>query len=264
MDLVEIKAFNFNRKSRHPWEIARLHFITHLLTSNIRKIEKSHPVIFDIGCGDAFAAFTIAIQFPGTEVHAVDTALDDKKILEIQKLTGTSNLFLYNSMERISMPAGKSADFVLLLDVIEHIGEDAGFLADLFKNRLISKDSYFIITAPAFPALFSSHDIMLKHYRRYTRRSLMKILQLSGFQSLESGYFFFVLLIPRILRLYLEKLKLVKSSVDGIGQWKGGRLKSAFFLFFLQADHFIGRMLLSLGITLPGLSVYCVCKPVVS
>ena len=264
MDLAESKTFNYDLKSRHPWEIARFNIIHRLLESVIRKTGKSHPVIFDIGCGDAFTAVHVATSFPRAEIHAADTALDAKKILVMQKLAGLGNLFLYERVEKIPLSAGKNADIILLLDVIEHIGDDAGFLATLLKNRHVSKDTFFIVTAPAYPALFSSHDTFLKHYRRYTHKTLVKTLRLSGYQPAASGYFFFVLLFPRIFRLYLEKLRLVKSSVDGIGQWHGGTLLSGIILFILQADAFISRIFLSMGIRLPGLSVYSVCKPVVS
>lgn len=263
MDLLESKAFNYKMKSRHPWELARLKFIKRLLSSIIRKIKKSNPVIFDIGCGDAFADVPIATTFPGAEIHAVDTALDEKKIQEIQKLTGYGNLFIYDRLENISLPPGKSADIILLLDVIEHIGDDTYFLTQLLHNPHISENTHMIITVPAFPSLFSSHDILLKHYRRYTRSSLMGTLRLSGCQSLESGYFFFILLFPRIFRLYLEKLKLMKSSVNGIGQWHGGTLITGIIQFVLQADNFVCRIFSSIGITLPGLSLYSVCRPAV-
>ena len=261
MDLVESKTINFNRKSRHPWELARLKIIKRRVASVMRKINKTNPVIFDIGCGDAFAAFHIAAAFPGAEIHAVDTALDEKKIHEIQKLTGIGNLFLYDRTENISLPPGNSADIILLLDVIEHIGDDTGLLTQLLHNPHGSENTHLIITVPAYPGLFSSHDILLKHYRRYTRKSLLRTLRISGYQSLESGYFFFALLIPRIFRLYLEKLKLVKLSESGIGQWHGGILISGIIFFILQTDHFIGRIFLSMGIVLPGLSVFSVCKP---
>jgi len=264
MDLVESKVFNYEKKSRHPWEIARLKFIKRRLTSVIRKTNKSDPVIFDIGCGDAFAAVHIATAFPDAEIHAVDIALDEKKIQEIHRYTAIDNLFIYDRMENISLPAGKKTDILLLLDVIEHIGDDSGFLRQLWNNPYLSGNTHVIITVPAFPGLFSSHDLLLKHYRRYTRKSLEKTLRLSGCQSPESGYFFFVLLFPRIFRLYLEKLKLVKPSANGIGQWQRGTLLSEIVLFILKADHFICQMFLSMGITLPGLSVYSVCKPSLS
>jgi trans-aconitate methyltransferase len=238
--------------------------IHHLVKSIVCKIQKPDPVIFDIGCGDAFVAHNIATTFPGAAVHAVDTAFHLDIMTKIREMTCNDNLFLHDRIENISLPAGKSADIVLLLDVLEHIGDDAGFLKQLLNTLYVSENTYFIITAPAFPGLYSSHDELLKHCRRYTNKSLMKTLRLSGYQSLKSGYFFFVLLFPRIFRLYLEKLRLVKSSVNGIGHWQGYTLVTRIILFILQIDNFILRMFLSMGINLPGLSVYSICKPAVS
>jgi SAM-dependent methyltransferase len=263
MDLIESNDFNYNWKSRHPWEIARLKFIKRRLAVVLNQLQKDNPVIFDIGCGDAFAAVHIATAFPGTEIHAVDTALNTKKIQEIQRHIDTGNLFIYDRIENISLDAGKGADIILLLDVIEHIGDDTSFLSNLLKTPYLSENTHILITVPAWPGLFSSHDSMLKHYRRYTGKSLLRTLRLSGFQSLECGYFFFVLLFPRIFRLYLEKLRLVKSSVHGIGRWQRNVMLTGIILCILQADNLICRMFLSMGIRLPGLSLYSVCKPAV-
>jgi hypothetical protein len=263
MDLIESRAFSFIKTSRHPWEVARLGIITSLLKSIIKETKKSDPVIFDIGCGDVFLAKNISKSVPNSEIHAVDTAFDDEKIQEMRKLTASSNILLYDNIENIALSGSKKADFVLLLDVIEHIENDAEFLARLAKNKNVTRETNFLITVPAFQSLFSSHDKFLRHYRRYSRKSLVRKISLSCYESMESGYFFHVLLFPRILRLYLEKLKPVKSSEYGIGQWKHGRILTWIIIVFLRIDYFLGRMFKSIGITIPGLSVYSICKPFV-
>ena len=89
------------------------------------------------------------------------------------------------------------------MDVVEHIEHDVAFLKDLIASRCVSNDTLFIITVPAFQELFSSHDVFLGHYRRYTNASIEKVIQEAGMQTLRKGYFFSSLLLPR----YLEKLK---------------------------------------------------------
>ena len=261
MDFTERKDLDFNSTSRHPWEKARMKIIIRMLKSTLKKADKTNPVVVDIGCGDVYLSGHIASSFPECEIHAVDPAFTEKIIQKIRKLTGDAGLTLYDKIDNIALPSGKKADIILLLDVIEHIEDDAGFLSALINNKHVSKETTFIITTPAFQWLFSSHDKFLKHYRRYSRRSLTSTLNKSRLSPLKSGYFFFVLLFPRIIRLYLEKLKLVKPADKGIGRWKHGMLVTWFIVAFLRIDGFLGSIFLSIGITLPGLSVYSICKP---
>jgi hypothetical protein len=261
MDLTELKNLNFDIKSRHPWERARLQIIIHFLKSIIRKTGNPGPVIFDIGSGDAFVAFNVASTFPGCRVHAIDTAFNDNIKGEIRKQTDKVSILLYDNIEKITLEPGRKADIILLLDVIEHIEDDAGFLSSLVNHPLISEDTWFILTAPAYPCLFSSHDKFLNHYRRYTRKSLNCILNKTGLKSLKSGYFFFVLLFPRVFRYTMEKLKLVNSAEKGIGQWKQRGGISRILYAILLNDFFICRIISTTGIIFPGLSVFNLCKP---
>jgi len=261
MDFTELKDLDFNQRSRHPWERARMRIIIRMLKSIVKKAGKTNPVVFDIGCGDGWLSGHITSSFPGCEIHAVDPAFTAEIVQKIKKLKGDAGLSLYDKIENIALPSEKKADIILLLDVIEHVEDDAGFLTTLIDNKHVSKETTFIITTPAFQWLFSSHDKFLKHYRRYSRKSLTSTLNKSRLSPLKSGYFFFVLLFPRIIRLYLEKLKLVKPADKGIGQWKHGSLVTWFIVAFLRIDGFLGSIFLSMGITLPGLSVYSICKP---
>jgi len=263
MDLTELKTLTFNSKSRHPWERARMWIIIRMLTSWIRKDGKTNPTIFDIGCGDGYLSSHIAASIPGSEVHAVDSAFTEERIQEIKNLAGGISLSLYDKIENIILLPEKKADFVLLLDVIEHIEEDTGFLSSLAKNKHITKDTLIIITAPAYPCLFSSHDAFLKHYRRYSRKGLIRTISLSGYESLDSGYFFLILLFPRIIKLLFTRMNLAKSADTGIGQWNKGIVISWFLTAALIMDYFICRIFLAAGITLPGLSVYSICKTAV-
>ena len=63
---------------------------------------------------------------------------------------------------------------------------------------------------PAFPILFGSMDVLLKHYRRYTRAGLCQLLTESGFEIVTSRYCNFLgfwawFLNNRILRITSQK-----------------------------------------------------------
>jgi SAM-dependent methyltransferase len=65
---------------------------------------------------------------------------------------------------------GRSFDLVVCLDVIEHTPDDRVALREL--RRVCRPGGFLLLTVPALPRLWSVHDEVNHHYRRYTRRSL--------------------------------------------------------------------------------------------
>ncbi len=80
------------------------------------------------------------------------------------------------------------ASHVTLLDVLEHQGDDRAFLADLAER--MDPGATLILTVPAMPSLWSDWDLMLGHYRRYTRSSLAAAVAPLPFQILDRSYIF--------------------------------------------------------------------------
>jgi hypothetical protein len=67
------------------------------------------------------------------------------------------------------------------------------------------------------------------------------------------------LLIIRCIQLFLEKLGLHKPK-KSIDNWKAGSFISKIITSLLWFDFLIGRLFLKLGIQIPGLSAYCICR----
>ena len=65
------------------------------------------------------------------------------------------------------------ADLVLLCDVLEHIGDDIGFLTWLVT--VMKPGAHLLMTVPADPNLWSPHDEAYGHYRRYTPEVLARL-----------------------------------------------------------------------------------------
>lgn len=79
-------------------------------------------------------------------------------------------------------------DVILMLDVLEHIEDDAGALARVF--RLLRPGASAILTVPALPSLWSVHDEVNFHFRRYTRASLVRRFNAAGMEIAEVRYMF--------------------------------------------------------------------------
>ena len=67
------------------------------------------------------------------------------------------------------------ADLVTLLDVIEHIEDDHGFLAEIADA--MRPGAQLVVTVPALPQLWSPWDEELGHHRRYTKQTLCAVPQ---------------------------------------------------------------------------------------
>jgi hypothetical protein len=120
----------------------------------------------------------------------------------------TSAVLREHLVARFGSPARSDPDapiptrtMVALLDVLEHIEEDAAALARL-RDRM-PPGAPIAVTVPAMQWAFSSWDTELGHHRRYSRRRLRADLTAAGFEVRAVSYLFpelFPLLLARRLR----------------------------------------------------------------
>jgi len=78
-------------------------------------------------------------------------------------------------------------DLITCLDVLEHIEDDLGALLEL--RRVARHGGLLLLTVPAYPRLWSSHDELNRHCRRYTRRELLGRAVEAGWRPLRTTHF---------------------------------------------------------------------------
>jgi hypothetical protein len=254
MDITELKRLDSAQQHRHPWEDVRARILRYWFTQS----PSPNKVVLDFGSGDAFASSTLYSVDPSIRLYAIDDAYTEPIIRQLKSGSPAGEIHYYDSLEKFksaSFPAGAC----LLMDVLEHCENDEAVLSDCCDDRVSAPGAVFVITVPAFQSLFSSHDKLLKHFRRYSRKQLEKICKEQGLSIERSGYFFFSLLVPRLLTKLFEKMgaRSVRRSLDG---WKGGAFRSRLFYTILWADFRFVNLLSRIGIRLPGLSAYCICR----
>jgi SAM-dependent methyltransferase len=71
-------------------------------------------------------------------------------------------------------------DTAILVNVLEHVKDDAGCLALL--RRILRPGGHLLIFVPALPGLYGSLDAEFEHYRRYKRRELEEKLSAAAFE----------------------------------------------------------------------------------
>ena len=143
--------------------------------------------LFDIGGGNGYVAFSL--NTAGYETILIEPHMQGA----------------YNAHQRGVSPVIcstlKDANFyqntlpaVGVFDVVEHIENDFSFLKEI--HGLLVPHGKIYITVPAFNFLWSNDDVWAGHFRRYTIKSLKKVLQACGFKVLYSSYMFCFLPIP--------------------------------------------------------------------
>lgn len=261
MDLKELQLLQQQQQSRHPWENARIEVLLTMVARFMAKKTNISTTVVDIGCGDVFVAEQLAKHFPSLKFLSVDEAFDENLLVSLKANLTVSNVELYSSLENATELIEKPAAIVLLLDVLEHIADDQNFLSFLNSSPMITDQSLIFITVPAFQSLYCSHDTFLAHYRRYNAKQLRRVAQSAGLEILEQGYFFSLLLLPRLLQVLTENiLKKPVKQQKGLAKWKGNSFESSLIKSVLVADFKISHFFKKIGISLPGLSCYCILQ----
>jgi SAM-dependent methyltransferase len=102
-------------------------------------------------------------------------------------------------------------DVVCLFDVLEHVADEAGVLAAC--RRLLAPGGRLFVTVPAYAWLWSRHDELLGHRRRYTARGLRQVTERAGF-AVERLTYFTTLLAPPIVAVRLARAVLRRPGHD--------------------------------------------------
>ncbi len=142
----------------------------------------------------------------------------------------------------------ESFDVVTCFDVFEHVKEDTRAAREVY--RVLKAGGLMLFTVPAFQRLYSSHDRMLKHERRYNYPDIID--RLSKFAIVYISYWNCLLSIPVAVRRLLRKN--LEPSEDVVSFSRPQNL----FLFYLMH---VENVLLKRGIFLPfGTSIVGVCE----
>ena len=86
--------------------------------------------------------------------------------------------------------ADASRDAVAMVNVLEHIADDAGTVAEC--HRILRPGGHLLIFVPALRQLFSDMDRLVGHLRRYHRPELRRVAEDAGFEVVNLRYFDFV------------------------------------------------------------------------
>jgi SAM-dependent methyltransferase len=95
------------------------------------------------------------------------------------------------SIDRLPFGA-RAFDLVTCLDVLEHVADDRRAFAEL--RRVTATGGFVLATVPAYPGLWSPHDVAAGHARRYRRGQLCAAAAEAGWRPVLETHFMALLL----------------------------------------------------------------------
>ena len=152
--------------------------------------DKDCRVVLDVGAGSAFFSRDLMAAGKASEAWCVDICYDaDRDAVEAGKA-----LHFRRAIDQVP------ANVVLLMDVLEHVDDDAGLLRDYVAK--VPVGTTILISVPAFAFLWSGHDVYLEHKRRYTLPQLEAVVTSCGL-AIDRSVYYFGLLFPLVVLVRL-------------------------------------------------------------
>lgn len=166
----------YQHETRHWWFRWRYDLVARVIAS--LPPTAGRPLLLDAGCGTG--QMLKHLQQFGDAV-GLDVS---PGALGFARSRGTNDLVL-GTVAQPPFPS-QSFDRVFILDVIEHIEDDAAMLRGLFD--LLKPGGYLVATVPAYQSLWSDHDRINRHHRRYLAPQMELLLRDAGFEPARVSY----------------------------------------------------------------------------
>ena len=225
----------FELESQNFWFKARNLIVIWVLS---RFLERSSSLL-EVGCGTGFVIDAISNRFPQLKLYGSDLHHEG---LSFARTRLSSRVTLFQADAR-KLPFDAEFDVVAAFDVLEHIGEDEIVLAAFF--RALTPGGMLFLTVPQHAWMWSEADDIAHHKRRYSKWELLKKVEASGFQVVET-FSFVSLLLPL---MWLSRLK-KKSKNNALDPARELKIPS-FLNAFLYGVMLLEFSCIRLGISLP-------------
>lgn len=160
--------------------------------------------ILDIGCGaglffDTLAAFG----------HVEGIESDPMAVAQSGRWRGRIHLG-----ELATFRSDGGYDLILMLDVLEHTQQPELLLRQ--SVGLLVPGGAMVITVPAFDWLWTSHDDLNHHMKRYTAAEMARLVRAAGLDILEQRYLFQSLILPKLYVRAIEALSASSAAIPRI------------------------------------------------
>lgn len=172
-------------EERHWYFVARRRILLDLLARMVPPDGQRR--VLDVGCGTGILLRDLRAWGEVTGMDSSDLALDFcRQRGETAVAAGSAT----------ALTAPDAAyELVTELDVLEHIADDAAAARE--AARVLAPGGTALFTVPALPALWSRHDVINRHVRRYRAPELRALIAGAGLRIARLSYFN-TLLLPAV------------------------------------------------------------------
>ncbi len=195
-------------EDHHWWFRGRRTVLTPLLKTALGGAlgRSTSGMLLDLGCGTGGNLVHLQGLFPVWKLVGLDR--DETALKHTASRALSAQLVCATGMRLPVQDA--TLQCVTAFDVIEHFSDDRGLLREI--HRVLCRGGQLIATVPAYPAMYSTHDDVLHHHRRYRTGELETLMRETGFEIVRRHGFNFVLL-PMVAAVRFGKSALAR--LDG-------------------------------------------------
>lgn len=176
-------------EENHFWFKSRMKIIEWVLKRH--KLLNSSHSFCELGSGNGFVSFNLSKYFKKTT--SVEGQMESLRILLERYQKSKTKQYKYRLINASieSFSPDETYDLLGMFDVIEHISPDK--LPETFVKlkNMMKPGAKLIITVPALQSLWSQIDVIGKHYQRFSKETLVELLEKNGFKIMYSSYFMF-------------------------------------------------------------------------
>ena len=167
----------FEVETTHWWFTARQKIVSDVIEHTVSLSPGAK--VLDIGCGTGAILAMFQKKF---DAYGTDTS---PLAIEFCHQRGLANAFCC-TLDTFPQQELRF-DFITMLDVIEHIDNDIGVLREAYG--FTKQGGHILVTVPAYQFLWSRHDDLNHHKRRYRKSQLKSALETSGFTVEKLSYY---------------------------------------------------------------------------
>lgn len=154
------------------WHFRSLH--RHVCRELLRALGRSRSRILDAGCGTGGLIRRLKAEVPAWEW----TGLDAQPLACQLARERSSESFVEGSVEALPFADGEF-DAVVSADVLPNVQNDEAAIRESF--RVLRPGGVLIVNVPAYPWLWSYHDVATHTLRRYQPSELVEKIRAAGF-----------------------------------------------------------------------------------
>ena len=222
--------------STHWWYRARRDILSDYLT-RYGAVPKGARIL-EIGCGTGHNLPMLS-TFGEVDAIEIDPAAREIASERLGRPVGDAPL------PELPGVARGSYDLVAVLDVVEHIEDDVAALRGMAS--LLKPGGKILIAVPAHQWLWSAHDVVNHHHRRYSKGSLVKAIEAAGLRPRKLTYFN-SLLFPLAAAARIAVRLTGRDDSDDSPPAKP--LNALFETIFRLERHAVGRVPLTPGVSI--------------